>query len=461
MTGFHRQIETRSRDRNTLLCVGIDPPKDLSSTESALLLFGEGIVSATAEYACAFKMNAAFFEQHGLAGMVAFEKLAGMVKAAGIPLICDIKRCDVGHSSWAYSRSPFAQGGAVTLVPYMGRAAFAPYRETGRFTFGMCVSSGDAADSQTRAVDIADGSGRKSMYLHTAYEMTSWPCGGPEHLGLVVGAADKPFSNRSSRVREMLPHHWFLTPGLGAQGGNLRSALAGLRVDNSGVLISSSRSIADARNRAKAAKDLRDRINIHRDWHPVLALRKAGCLLTGDFKLKSGEHTDIYLNMRQLVSDPRTLGLTARILGYIAASLGYDNQSRKAHFAPVPMGALPIGTLMLSYMGEGDRPSMLYPRPVKDHGTRASVEGVYKAGDRVLLVDDVLTSGGSLVEAARTLRREGLEVTEALVFLDRQAGGRQALQDEGVKVHSVLTMDRLRATLEAQGDLPVTRYYDG
>ncbi len=111
------------------------------------------------------------------------------------------------------------------------------------------------------------------------------------------------------------------------------------------------------------------------------------------------------------------------------------------------MGGLPLATGVALRLG---RPLIYVRKDRKDHGTMKQLEGDYNQGQRVLLIDDVATTGGSLIEAARILRSSGLEVAEALVVVDREEGAREALRSEGIELYSLTTLKRI---LEVAGSV--------
>jgi orotate phosphoribosyltransferase len=132
--------------------------------------------------------------------------------------------------------------------------------------------------------------------------------------------------------------------------------------------------------------------------------------------------------------------------------------------AGVPYAALPIAAIAASRL---KRP-MVYPRKeAKTHGTSQMVEGVFQQGQRAVLLEDVITSGGSILTAAETLSAAGLSVRDAVVLVDREQGGVNALAKQGINVHAVLSMRQILERLQAQGLidqgtlLEVKQYLDG
>ncbi len=172
------------------------------------------------------------------------------------------------------------------------------------------------------------------------------------------------------------------------------------------------------------------------------ALYDHGCIKFGTFKLKSGLHSPIYIDLRLLVSHPPLLRLVGQTLARAARDLAYDR------IAAIPYAGLPIGVAMAL---ELDRP-MIYPRrEMKAYGTRRAVEGAFNPGDRVLLIDDLITRGGSKLEAIEALEGADLIIQDVLVLIDREQGGAQDLADQGYALHAVLRLTELLQTLQAIG----------
>jgi orotidine 5'-phosphate decarboxylase subfamily 2 len=263
METFFSFLEKRVDDCSSLLCIGLDPHiSDLDEpTAASALDFCLHIVKQTAPYAAAFKPNAAFFEVFGPEGWTALKQVIEAVqeesnrKGSMIPVILDAKRGDIASTAEAYAKSAFERLGAhaITLNPYLGKDSIEPFLgfpEKGVFL--LCKTSNPgASDFQDLPVN-----GNSPLYVHVAELAQSWNTA--NNIGLVVGATQP---EALTRVRIAAPNLWFLSPGVGAQGGDLETALrSGLRKDGKGMLINVSRSIARAENPGLAAAELRDEI---------------------------------------------------------------------------------------------------------------------------------------------------------------------------------------------------------
>ncbi len=461
--GFFTALENRAGAINSLLCVGLDPhPGELTApTAEAARDFCMRLVDATWRMALAYKPNAAFFEALGPAGWQALVDVIAAIPA-GIPVVLDAKRGDIASTAEAYARSAFQtlKAHAITLSPYLGKDSLAPFSsDPAHGVFLLCKTSNPgSADLQDLVVQ-----GDLTVYEQVALLAQTWNEG--DNLGLVVGAT---YPAALQRVRSIAPDLWILAPGLGAQGGDLESALqAGLRSDRMGLLLPVSRAISRSSNPGQAAEDLRAAINrsrqaFHSSPPQVLsprvpsadvaaeqgeeslpaALLQAGCVQFGDFTLKSGKHSPIYIDLRRLVAYPKLLSQVATAYSAILKKLHFDR------LAALPYAALPIGTAISL---EGGWP-LIYPRKeAKDYGTRAEIEGIFNPREQVAIIDDLATTGRSKFEAIARLTASGLEVRDVVVLIDRQSGARQALSQAGLTLHAVFTLSALLDAWESSG----------
>lgn len=172
------------------------------------------------------------------------------------------------------------------------------------------------------------------------------------------------------------------------------------------------------------------------------ALLEAGCVKFGSFTLKSGLQSPIYIDLRQIITYPRLLGEVAQAYLPVLSGLQFSR------IAGLPYAAIPIATAISL---AGDYP-MIYPRKeVKTYGTKADIEGEYHAGETVVVIDDLATTGGSKFEAIEKLTGAGLAVKDVVVLVDRQSGAKESLEQAGYSMHAVLTIGQLLDYWEANG----------
>jgi uridine monophosphate synthetase len=174
------------------------------------------------------------------------------------------------------------------------------------------------------------------------------------------------------------------------------------------------------------------------------SLLKAGCVKFGEFTLKSGLKSPIYIDLRQIISFPKILKQVGSAYLPILKNLKFQR------IAGLPYAAIPIATTISI---QGGYP-MIYPRKeVKDYGTKAEIEGEYHAGETVVIIDDLATTGGSKFEAIEKLIAAGLIVKDVVVLIDRQSGAREALELAGYHLHAALTITELLDYWEKTGDV--------
>ena len=172
------------------------------------------------------------------------------------------------------------------------------------------------------------------------------------------------------------------------------------------------------------------------------SLLEAGCIKFGEFTLKSGLKSPIYIDLRQIISRPKLLSEVAQAYLPLLSSLQFSR------IAGLPYAAIPIATAISL---AGNYP-MIYPRKeVKEYGTKAQIEGEYHAGETIVVIDDLATTGGSKFEAIEKLTGEGLVVKDVVVLVDRESGAKKSLAETGYAMHAVLTISKMLDHWEKTG----------
>jgi len=181
----------------------------------------------------------------------------------------------------------------------------------------------------------------------------------------------------------------------------------------------------------------------------ALTLFDIGAVQLGKFRLHSGRKSRIYLDLRVLVSYPDALRQVTAAYRTVLESLQFDI------LAATPLAGLPLGTAIALDM---NRP-LIYPRKTaKSYGTGKSIEGRWEVGQTAVVVDDLVTSGDSILQAIIPLKVAGLRVQDAVVLIDREQGGARALQEEGYHLHTVITLSWLLDILEEQGRITARQH---
>jgi uridine monophosphate synthetase len=171
-------------------------------------------------------------------------------------------------------------------------------------------------------------------------------------------------------------------------------------------------------------------------------LLSAGCIKFGEFTLKSGLTSPIYIDLRQIITYPKLLEQIGRAYLPILSTLQFSR------IAGLPYAAIPIATAISL---AGNYP-MIYPRKeAKSYGTKAEIEGEYHAGETAVIIDDLATTGGSKFEAIEKLTGAGLVVKDVVVLVDRQSGAKESLAQAGFAIHAVLTIGQLLEYWEETG----------
>ena len=484
---FFTSLTEAMVSRQSLLVTGLDPNPEMlqrwalskglggSSLLSQARAWCKSVIEATADHVCAYKPSLGFYQAMGSAGVELMLEVRELLPD-DLPLIIDLKHGDLNSSS-AIAGYLFKtlHADAVTLNPLAGQDIAAPFLlYPGKGVLINCHSSNPAARSLQHFPNE-----EHPLYLQVVRESQRW--GTPDQLLLEVGTSDPSVL---ARVRQAAPERFVMLRSLWGEEGNLQSLLArGLNAAGDGLLLPLPQSLLNDNDIHTQTAGLKHRINTMRERHmtthrETLAVRSEQCriwphgqpsepmqpgfsqelrdlvvdlfdircLLFGEFKQASGAIFNYYVDLRQIISDPALFRRVLDCYAEVLQGLRFDR------IAGIPYGSLPTATGLSLQLHK----PLIYPRKeVKAHGTRRLVEGEFNEGETVAVVDDILITGGSVLEGIAKLTNSGLTVNDVVVFLDH--GGRhdtqakQRLADAGLNLQAVLTLDSISEVLEEAG----------
>lgn len=234
------QLVSEIKRKKSVLCVGLDTdlkkvPAHLFAEEDPVFAFNKAIIDATKDYTVAYKINTAFYEAQGSKGWESMQKTLEYIPK-DIFSIADAKRGDIGNTAEQYAHTFFKTYpfDSVTVAPYMGKDSVQPFMQfDGHWAIVLgLTSNAGSADFQLQP------SGDELMYERVLKTVASW--GTPENLMFVIGATRK---EQLQHVRQMLPDHFFLIPGVGAQGGDVPTVCENALNKDGGILINVSRAV--------------------------------------------------------------------------------------------------------------------------------------------------------------------------------------------------------------------------
>ncbi len=229
--------------KKSFLCIGLDVdlekiPSHLLALDDPIFEFNKQIIDATHKLAVAYKPNTAFYEVYGLAGWRALEKTIQYIREyyPEIFTIADAKRGDIGNTATRYAKAFFENLNfdALTVAPYMGQDSVEPFLAfSDKFTILLALTSNSGA------VDFQDlSTGNIALFEQVIQKSLTWK--GASQFMYVVGATHPEYFKR---IRKLVPHHFLLVPGMGAQGGDLEAVCKNGLNDDIGLLVNSSRGI--------------------------------------------------------------------------------------------------------------------------------------------------------------------------------------------------------------------------
>ena len=246
--------------KESFLCVGLDTavdriPRHLSSAEDPLFEFNRQIIDATIDFAVAYKPNIAFYEAEGTKGWEALQKTIEYLPA-DVFSIADAKRGDIGNTSTMYAKAFFESMNfdSITVAPYMGSDSVQPFLEFEEKWVILLAATSNQGGLDFQYLNI-DG---KELYKKVIEKSADW--GSDQNMMYVVGAT-RPEALKE--IRKIIPDHFLLIPGIGAQGGDLKAVCENGMNQQCGLLVNSSRGIIytdDSKNFAKEASRQAEKI---------------------------------------------------------------------------------------------------------------------------------------------------------------------------------------------------------
>lgn len=231
-----KSLVAKIRERRSCLCVGLDTDPAKLPAGVSMLEFNKAIIDATREYCVAYKPNIAFYECLGARGWDILEETVGYIGDEHFT-IADAKRGDIGNTSNYYAETFFSRYAfdSVTVAPYMGQDSVSAFlKHQGKWAIVLALTSNPGAEDFEM---IADTSGKR-VFEHVLERASSW--GSPDNLMFVVGATR---ADMLIQIRKIVPDHFLLVPGVGAQGGSLEEVMQYGCNEDTGLLINASRSI--------------------------------------------------------------------------------------------------------------------------------------------------------------------------------------------------------------------------
>ncbi|MFN5442922.1 MAG: orotidine-5'-phosphate decarboxylase [Crocinitomicaceae bacterium] len=268
-----QELIQQIKEKRSFLCVGLDTdlekiPSHLLNTEDPIFEFNKAIIDATKDYCVAYKPNIAFYECLGVKGWQSLEKTLNYIPK-NIFTIADAKRGDIGNTSTYYAKTFFEylNCDSVTIAPYMGEDSITPFLEfKDKWAIVLALTSNKGA-LDFQAIKNQEG---KELFKSVLEKTATW--GTPENLMYVVGATR---AEQIGEVRKVVPDHFFLVPGVGAQGGSLEDVCNYGWNNDCGLLVNSSRGIIYASNKEDFAQQAKsEAMKIQLQMEEILSDRK-------------------------------------------------------------------------------------------------------------------------------------------------------------------------------------------
>ena len=474
---FFTKLDRVIAQNQSLLVVGVDPnpemiprlgDREIGKTDNQidnLQAWLEWVIEQTSDRVCAYKLTLGFYQALGVVGLELLDRILSKIPHH-IPIILDAKHGDI-NTSTVFAQTIFEtwQVDAVTLSPYAGQDHAAPFLVyADKAVFVLCHTSNPGAFA-LQEYPHPDN----PLYLEVVRQVQSW--GTAEQVYLEVGTNNPDIIRK---IRAVAPERTILLRSIWTEGADFKQILrSGFDSNGEGLLIPVSLDLLTEENLAQEIAKLNQEVaqirseiiqvgsscelwtsnvclfNKHPHQELILQLFDIGCLLFGDYVQASGATFSYYIDLRKIISNPQLFNQVIKAYAEILETLTFDR------IAGIPYGALPTATGLAL---ELHRP-MIFPRKeVKAHGTRRVIEGNFHPGEKVVVVDDILISGKSVMEGAAKLKSADLKVEDIVVFIDHEKGVKDRLAQNGYRAHSVLPISEITETLYEAGRITAEQY---
>lgn len=388
---FFKSLKSLSKVKKSSLCVGLDVSEAQGRVERVCSL-----IERTEDYSVCYKLNPAFY--HGNEKHI--RAITDFMNKKGLLWIYDGKLGDVPHTNDEYAKYVYDDLGAsaMTVHPYCGYESLTHLMRKDKGLFVLArTTNPHAYNIQSRVQD----------------HLYDW-CNRSKDMGLVVAGNKESFIHET---RRLLPTTWFLSPGIGAQGGGIRYALPH-------TLYSMSRTIINASNPAEVA----EKYSKQSYFDLEIELEHYELIKRGDFMLASGQRSDFYIDLKGVSGIP---DLFDRIVHDLI-----ELYSQPYQIVGMATAGISFASVMASHLKQ---PFGYARSEIKTHGAGKILEGNVQKGVPIVLIEDVVSTGGSLIKVIHILREQGYEVNQAICVVDRGMGGSEALGALGVNLKSLLT----------------------
>jgi len=387
---FYKTLKALSKLKKSSLCVGLDDPNPHGRIDRIC-----SIIDKTEPYVICYKLNPAFY--HGNEKHI--KSITNYLNEKKILWIYDGKVGDVPHTNDEYAKYIYDDLGAsaMTVHPYCGYESLKNLirKDKGVFILGRTTN----------------------LYAHEiqsqVQEQLYYWCHNDLNLGLVVAGNKEAYLHE---IRKRLPNTWFLSPGIGAQGG-------GIRYPVPRTLYSMSRTILNAKDPAAYAEEYSKQSYFDLGFE----LETRELIKRGDFTLASGKKSDYYIDLKSVSSFPE---LFSRITHDLAELISESDQ-----IVGVATAGIPFATSLGIHL---NRPFGYARTESKAHGTGKILEGNIDKGLPIVLIEDVVSTGGSLIKVIHAIREQGYVVNKAICVVDRGMGGFESLKALGVDLKSLI-----------------------